>query len=59
MQRARAALTGVKQPNLCRMLLLGLVMAVEKNHPWGRRQSMRLGGALPAVPGLVVERAPI
>jgi predicted metal-binding membrane protein len=32
--------------NTAWMLLLGLVMAVEKNHPWGRRLSAPLGGAL-------------
>jgi predicted metal-binding membrane protein len=39
------------------MLLLGLVMAVEKNHPWGRRLSVPLGGALLSAAGLVVVRA--
>ncbi len=32
--------------NTAWMLLLGLVMAVEKNHSWGRRLSAPLGGAL-------------
>jgi predicted metal-binding membrane protein len=31
------------------MLGLGLVMAVEKNHPWGRHLAMPLGGALLAI----------
>jgi predicted metal-binding membrane protein len=32
--------------NLCWMLALGLVMAVEKNHSWGRRIAAPLGGGL-------------
>lgn len=28
------------------MLLLGAVMAIEKNAPWGRRVSRPVGGAL-------------
>lgn len=32
--------------NLGWMLLLGLIMAVEKNHPWGRRLAAPLGAAL-------------
>ncbi len=39
------------------MLLLGLVMAVEKNHSWGRRLSAPLGGALLGMAGLVLLRA--
>jgi len=39
------------------MLLLGLVMAVEKNHPWGRRLSAPLGGILLAGAGFVLFRA--
>ena len=38
------------------MLMLGLVMAVEKNHPWGRRLSAPLGGALLAGAGFVLLR---
>jgi len=36
------------------MLLLGLIMAVEKNHPWGRHLSAPLGGALLVTAGAVV-----
>ena len=43
--------------NLGWMLLLGLVMAVEKNHPWGRRLAAPLGAALLAVAALLVARA--
>jgi predicted metal-binding membrane protein len=32
--------------NMAWMLILGLVMATEKNHPWGRRLSAPLGVAL-------------
>jgi len=39
--------------NLGWMLLLGLVMAVEKNHPWGRRLAAPLGAALLAVAALL------
>jgi predicted metal-binding membrane protein len=39
------------------MLLLGLVMAMEKNHPWGRRLSAPLGGALLAMAGVMVVQA--
>jgi predicted metal-binding membrane protein len=40
--------------NTAWMLLLGLVMAVEKNHWWGRRLSAPLGGALIAGACLLV-----
>jgi predicted metal-binding membrane protein len=43
--------------NLGWMLLLGLVMAMEKNHPLGRRLSAPLGGTLLAAAGFVVVRA--
>ena len=36
------------------MLVLGVVMAVEKNMPWGRRLSRPLGAALVALGVLVV-----
>jgi predicted metal-binding membrane protein len=39
--------------NTAWMLLLGLVMAVEKNHPWGRRLSAPLGGALLTVAAML------
>ena len=39
------------------MLLLGLVMAVEKNHPWGRHLSKPIGGILLAGAGFVLLRA--
>jgi predicted metal-binding membrane protein len=39
------------------MLLLGLLMALEKNHPWGRHMSAPLGGALLAIAGVVVVQA--
>ena len=42
--------------SLAWMLLLGLAMAVEKNHPWGRRLSAPLGGALLAAAGSVLFR---
>ena len=35
------------------MLLLGAVMALEKNTPWGRRLSRPLGGILLAAAGLL------
>jgi len=35
------------------MLALGLIMAVEKNHSWGRHLAMPLGGALLATAALV------
>jgi predicted metal-binding membrane protein len=34
--------------------LLGLIMAVEKNYPWGRHLSAPLGGALLVTAGAVV-----
>lgn len=40
--------------NTAWMLLLGLVMAIEKNHPWGRRLSAPLGGALLTVAAMLV-----
>ncbi|HME22150.1 MAG TPA: DUF2182 domain-containing protein [Acetobacteraceae bacterium] len=43
--------------SLAWMLLLGLAMAVEKNHPWGRHLSAPLGGALLVVAGLLIGRA--
>lgn len=39
------------------MFLLALIMALEKNHPWGRHLAAPLGGALLAAAGLVVLRA--
>ncbi|MBV9249907.1 MAG: DUF2182 domain-containing protein [Acetobacteraceae bacterium] len=36
------------------MLLLGLIMAVEKNHPWGRRLAPPLGGTLLVIAGFVL-----
>ncbi len=39
------------------MLFLGLVMAAEKNHPWGRRLSAPLGGALLAMAAFVLVAA--
>ena len=36
------------------MLVLGAVMAVEKNTPWGRRLSRPLGGVLIAAAGMQV-----
>jgi predicted metal-binding membrane protein len=36
------------------MLVLGLIMAIEKNHRWGRYLSAPVGGALLAMAGLVV-----
>jgi predicted metal-binding membrane protein len=39
------------------MLLLGLIMAVEKNHSWGRRLSAPLGGGLLAMAGVVMVRS--
>ena len=38
------------------MFLLGLIMAVEKNHPWGRHLAAPLGGALLTAAGMVVLR---
>jgi predicted metal-binding membrane protein len=35
--------------SLCAMLILGILMAIEKNFPWGRRLSAPLGVALLAV----------
>jgi predicted metal-binding membrane protein len=35
------------------MLVLGLIMAVEKNHPWGRHLAMPLGGLLLAIAALI------
>ena len=43
--------------NLGWMLLLGLIMATEKNHSWGRRLSAPLGSALLTVAGILVLRA--
>jgi predicted metal-binding membrane protein len=40
--------------NLGWMFLLGLLMALEKNHPWGRRLAAPLGGGLLVAAGLVV-----
>jgi predicted metal-binding membrane protein len=39
------------------MLLLGLLMAIEKNISWGRHLSAPLGGALLAIAGFVVVQA--
>jgi len=39
------------------MLVVGLVMAVEKNHSWGRRLSAPLGGALLAAAGMLFLQA--
>lgn len=36
------------------MLALGLVMAIEKNHPWGRKLAMPLGVLLFAISGFVI-----
>jgi predicted metal-binding membrane protein len=36
------------------MLLLGLVMAIEKNHPWGRRLAKPLGATLLAGAALII-----
>ncbi len=36
------------------MLVLGAVMAIEKNVPWGRRLSVPLGAALLLCGGLIV-----
>jgi predicted metal-binding membrane protein len=35
------------------MLVLGLIMAVEKNHPWGRHLAVPLGGLLLAIAALI------
>jgi predicted metal-binding membrane protein len=43
--------------NLGWMLVLGLVMATEKNHFWGRHVSTPLGGALLAAAGMLVFQA--
>ena len=43
--------------NLGWMLLLGLIMATEKNHSWGRRLSAPLGSALLSVAGILVLQA--
>jgi predicted metal-binding membrane protein len=43
--------------NLGWMLLLGLIMATEKNHLWGRWLSAPLGSALLTVAGILVLRA--
>jgi predicted metal-binding membrane protein len=40
--------------NIAWMLVLGLLMAVEKNHAWGRRMSAPLGALLVVLSGLVV-----
>jgi predicted metal-binding membrane protein len=42
--------------NLGWMLGVGLVMAVEKNHSWGRRIAAPLGGALLSLAGIVLLR---
>jgi predicted metal-binding membrane protein len=41
------------------MLLLGLIMAIEKNHPWGRHLSAPLGGTLLTMAVFVSIRATI
>jgi predicted metal-binding membrane protein len=38
------------------MLTIGLMMAVEKNHSWGRRIAAPLGGAFLVIAGLIVLR---
>ena len=40
--------------NIAWMLVLGAVMAVEKNMPWGRRLSAPVGAALLAWGGLIL-----
>jgi predicted metal-binding membrane protein len=35
------------------MLLLGLIMAAEKNHRWGRHLAMPLGAILLAIAALI------
>jgi predicted metal-binding membrane protein len=39
--------------NLGWMLVLGLVMALEKNHSWGRRLAAPLGGSLLTAAGIL------
>ena len=43
--------------NLGWMMVLGLVMAVEKNHPWGRRLAAPLGAALLIMAAATIVRA--
>ena len=43
--------------NLGWMLVLGLVMAIEKNHSWGRHLSAPLGGTLLAAAGMLLLQA--
>lgn len=43
--------------NLGWMFALGLLMAVEKNHPWGRHLARPLGAGLLALAGLIALRA--
>ena len=40
--------------NLGWMLVLGLIMATEKNHSWGRRLSAPLGGGLLTAAAMLV-----